>query len=493
MESLKAFINEMNNIKDMIIDYIDDDAPFPKFDMLDSVDYNYPRKLILIEIFHLIENIANNHFRRPSFFVKIERLIHYFEKELNTNFSPNEIFKIFGSNKRILLFLIQEKILNVNNYICAEIEKNPDYNLYLKKPAKKDEIYEEKRKLGENDNYICQLIQKDLIDDFIIFTNKTNIPLNSKIPSSLFETNQFLIVNSPTFIEYAAFYGSMQIIKYMVMNGINMKPSIWLYAIHSNNPELIHYIEEKGVEPPDYSYLECLAESIKCFWTNITEYIKNNLITEEIDKYELYEQTIQYHNYAIPFEYSNENLLDYIKYDYPVFVYNYMNGIIGLKHKLNDFLNNKEMNESKDEKDTLYSKEETPLLVAVENGNKEIVNLLASNRNIDINQILKTIEKTRTFLSVAVESGNKDIVEVLLNNIDINVNIKLTNVTDILNMDDEDLGNILEPYLREIKEKDYYIEHFVFCENRYDFEISILFIFITFLILYFTNQISKFC
>ena len=82
MESLKAFINEMNNIKDMIIDYIDDDAPFPKFDMLDSIDYNYPRKLILIEIFHLIENIANNHFRCPSFFVKIERLIHYFEKEL---------------------------------------------------------------------------------------------------------------------------------------------------------------------------------------------------------------------------------------------------------------------------------------------------------------------------------------------------------------------------------------------------------------------------
>ena len=117
-----------------------------------------------------------------------------------------------------------------------------------------------------------------------------------------------------------------------------MKPSIWIYAIHSNNPELIYYIEEKGVEPPYYSYLECLTESMKCFWTNLTEYIKNNLITKEIDKYELYEQTIQYHNYAIPFEYTNENLLDYIKYDYPVFVYNYMNGIIDLKYKLNDFL-----------------------------------------------------------------------------------------------------------------------------------------------------------
>ena len=81
MKSLNAFIDEMNNIKDMIIDYIDDDASFPKFDMLDSVDYNYPRKLILIEIFHLIENIANNHFRCPNFFVKIESLIHYFAEE----------------------------------------------------------------------------------------------------------------------------------------------------------------------------------------------------------------------------------------------------------------------------------------------------------------------------------------------------------------------------------------------------------------------------
>ena len=298
MQSLNAYINEMNNARDLMIDYIDGNAALPKFDMLDSV--NYPRKLKLIEVLHLIENIANNHFRCPNFYEKIERLLHNFETELKTNFSPNEIFNIFRSNKRVLLFLIQEKILKVNNYIFTEITKNPDYDLYLKKPAEEKEIYEEKRKIGENDNYICQLIQKDLVEDFIIFVNKTNISLDSEIPSSLFETNQFLIGKNPTFIEYAAFYGSIQIIKYMVINGVVMRPSIWLYAIHSNNSELIHYIEENEITPPNNSYSECLIESIKCFWQDVTEYIKSNLITEKIDESEFYRKTIQYHNYTIP-------------------------------------------------------------------------------------------------------------------------------------------------------------------------------------------------
>ena len=81
--------------------------------------------------------------------------------------------------------------------------------------AKPEEKFEEKRRIGENDNYICQLIQKDSIEDFIIYVSKNNISLNSKIPQSIYETNIFLINNRKdiTLIEYESFYGSLQIIQ----------------------------------------------------------------------------------------------------------------------------------------------------------------------------------------------------------------------------------------------------------------------------------------
>ena len=68
---------------------------------------------------------------------------------------------------------------------------------------------------GENDSYRSSLIRQDLIDDFISHVSRTNISLTSKIEPSIFETNQFLIENKPTLIEYSAFYGSIQICKYL--------------------------------------------------------------------------------------------------------------------------------------------------------------------------------------------------------------------------------------------------------------------------------------
>ena len=41
--------------------------------------------------------------------------------------------------------------------------------------------YDEKRQKGENDSYICTLIRNDLIDEFIVHVNKTNISLSSTI------------------------------------------------------------------------------------------------------------------------------------------------------------------------------------------------------------------------------------------------------------------------------------------------------------------------
>ena len=111
--------------------------------------------------------------------------------------------------------------------------------------------YEEKREIGENDSYICSLIREDSINDFISHISRYNISPSSIISPSIFETNLFLINNKNTsLIEYSAFFGSIQIFRYLKMKIDELKPKLWLYAIHSNNVEIINLLEDEEVPPP---------------------------------------------------------------------------------------------------------------------------------------------------------------------------------------------------------------------------------------------------
>ena len=165
-----------------------------------------------------------------------------------------------------------------------------------------EEIYqnfEEKRKIGENESYIAELIRNDSIEEFIIYINKTNLNISTfKIKHSIFETNAFLIENGEqTLIEYAAFYGSIQIFQYLKMNNVNLTPSLWLYSIHGNNPELIHLLEENQIDPEDKSYENCFKESIKCHHIEISNYLQYKIINPK----QSYDNNIT--NYS--FEYYN--------------------------------------------------------------------------------------------------------------------------------------------------------------------------------------------
>ena len=98
--------------------------------------------------------------------------------------------------------------------------------------------FEINRKIGVNESIICKFIRNDLIEEFIVHVNKTNIPLNSTINQSIYEITQFLLDKTPTLIEYAAFFGSIQILQYLLFNGVELKPSIWLF----NNLAFIFFI-----------------------------------------------------------------------------------------------------------------------------------------------------------------------------------------------------------------------------------------------------------
>ncbi|KAK8896655.1 hypothetical protein M9Y10_014568 [Tritrichomonas musculus] len=320
-------------------------------------------------ILQLINEIGNNHQRVSNFIFKIERILINFKKDIHNFFSNSEIFELFQYNKRILLFLIEEKIMTIDEYIVSRItsykfsDKNyceyfgPEIKPFLTKKfiqkyqsnnsnlrneefiekIQKDfpEDFYDKRKEGENDNYLCELIRRNRVKEFGVYVNRNNISLDTCIEKSIFETNPLLNDSKIHLIEYASFYGSIEIIKYMRINcNVELSSSMWKYAIHSRNAELIKYLEDNVIQPPFGEYVETLRESIESHHNDVTKYIIDYLIDEDDlqDSIEnnyycnLYRYAVEYYNYCFfPTDMKHKNMFLYlVKYGYYELVEHYL-------------------------------------------------------------------------------------------------------------------------------------------------------------------------
>ncbi|KAK8840556.1 hypothetical protein M9Y10_030765 [Tritrichomonas musculus] len=301
---IKKLVDEKKDIYEYLMIFVEI-TNFEKFDFNDLIKF-ISKYLKTQEEFNqfllLILHIFNNHHRQPNFLNKIFQILRSLSKEIKQLLSNQEIFDIFKSNKLILLFLFENQIISFDEYILnyitfsLEAKRANLIQFFLPEIKKIKEKYEndikykldydnfeENRHIGENESYICQLIRDDSVEEFITYTQKTNFSLsNTKIKQSIFESNSFLNENTPTLIEYAAFFGSVQIFQYLRLNGAEITESLWLYAIHSNNADLIHLLEELGIKPADETYEECLLESIKCHHNDISRYIEDNLLVRNV-------------------------------------------------------------------------------------------------------------------------------------------------------------------------------------------------------------------
>lgn len=265
------------------------------------------------QFLRLILNVSNNHHRTENFFTKIKKIILHFKDTIKQTLSNYEIFNIFESSNLILHFLLKENLISIDKTIVdylkyIDFQKgtkkcqffSPEIKKIDSKAIENDEIIDIKRQIGENDSYICSLIRQDSICEFIQFVTQSNLPVFSyKIEESIYETNNFLIDNKDTsLIEYAAFFGSLKIFEYLRFRGCDLKPSLWLYAIHGGNADLIHLIEESHVEPENKKYEECFKEAIKCHHNNIANYIQTNFLSDSKLTEEMIDSVINYQNYS---------------------------------------------------------------------------------------------------------------------------------------------------------------------------------------------------
>lgn len=298
----QEFVDNLDAIQEIILNIINEEEENLEFEFENLIsEFENQRigenKNDLKAILYLISKISINYHQTQTFYIRIQRILSFLKDNTIKFFSNFEIFNIFKENKRLLLFLFNENIIIPDKLIFSHISKNkfkkrgyiqyfyPEFKIFNSNSIFEmdTELFDKNRKKGVNDNYICELIQNDSIEDFVAYTNRTNFLLSSKVSSSIFETNLFLLKHEPTLIEYSAFYGSIQIFTYLFLNKVKLSPSIWLYAIHSKSSDLIHFIEPK-VKPPKNNFCECYEESVKCHHIDIMNYIKNTLFQNGEEK-----------------------------------------------------------------------------------------------------------------------------------------------------------------------------------------------------------------
>ena len=375
--NIDDYLPKMLMIQENILSFLDNDENLDdQFQIFtDFLKTQNIQDQCFIEFLNLISKISENHYRKQNLIIKIEKILTFLKDDIKCHFTNISLFNIFRNNKRILLFLIENQFITIDYYIYSKL-KNEINNLnyfkpelisfFTKKPVKIDPIFKENRRKGENQYEICKLIQKDSVEEFIIYVNKTNLNLSkTKINHSIFETNSFLQNNKVSLIEYAAFYGSIRIFNYLHLNKVDLTSSLWLFVIHSNNSELIQLLIDNHIYPKDISYFDCFKESIKCFHNDVAKFIKENLLeNNNINESKL----IDFYNFEfVPKDINNPKLLpSFCTFNYFSLVSLILNHIAVDKIKINKF-----------HKVLLYN--------AVCNENIEIVQLLLKQNDININ------------------------------------------------------------------------------------------------------------
>ena len=344
---MTQYVNNKKEFQKEFLEYIEKEKGYdPDYScLIEILEKNLiPNKPEEIRaLIHFIKSISENHRRNETFFSIIEQVFIHFKDQIKEAFSNNRLFNHFIDNKRILLILFTDGIITMNEYIYnILINSNFDYQSYfypeiksftnneeekLQEIEKKiieidPQIFDEKRKIGENDSYICSLIRDDIIIDFIVYITQTNYPLKNSVPQSIFETNTFLNKKNVSLIEYAAFFGSIQIFRFLIQNEVEMTPSLWLYAIHSDNADLIHILESNKLKFD--THINCIIESIKCHHNDFANYFINNLpkssnYSQSINDKKILENIFCYYNYALfPEElvFNEHTTNNLFRYDY---------------------------------------------------------------------------------------------------------------------------------------------------------------------------------
>ena len=209
---------------------------------------------------------------RPNNLLFYIDLIVALKEVVQNNFRPIEVWNIFESNQNVLLALYEEGCIDMatikkksyrdrkllaffHNELIQYDEKY--FKNSINELGMNDEIrsismdenkFFENRKIGHCEWELADIIRRDDVGAFQDYINQTNMNLDTQIHPTVFESDQ--TINSrftplPTLMEYAAFFNSINIFKYLWMNHATLTELLPRYAISGGNCEMVHMCEER--------------------------------------------------------------------------------------------------------------------------------------------------------------------------------------------------------------------------------------------------------
>lgn len=312
-DEIQDFINIMKDLQQHILKYIEE-AENEKHNFHNLIHFIDARNIrqnkhIIQALLHLLLKISNNHHRFQGFFHKISQIFIEFSNQIKQFYTNKQLFNTFKSNKQVLYILFGQNLLVPDQSIAAVFmtkkcirEKYPHYfynnfSKFFKNKFKReildiireddpemdnlfpyDPRFEENRIHGENPRRLCKLIRDDSLHEFKQYVDSNNLNLFMTIKQSVFETNPFLLSRETTLAEYASFYGSLKILKYLYENQVELTSSLWIYSVHSQNIDVIHFIEQKSFKVKEKVFIYAMLEAVRCLHKNVADYIMDNYI-----------------------------------------------------------------------------------------------------------------------------------------------------------------------------------------------------------------------
>lgn len=297
LDKYEKELDEIIELQDMIIQCND-------IDHLISVSQIPPKFLSSkFEFSKLITTIQIALFARHTFYDSYEKLIVELLPYIKRFFNSDEIY-YFSILNQIKLFFYRNGLISIDTIIeKAQIHKSVSYlfsyeiyqerindfnNFFKSKESFLSEVgfsdfesFLEFREKWTNNNPVTVLIREDDADKLQEYIAKTNLDYDHEIPYSLFEDLScfFKKKDMPKMIDYAAFYGSINVFKYLMMNNSKVTEKTMEYAVYGGSYEIIHILE--NLNCPTSNALEA---SIRIHNNELYDYFINTVGLQHTDK-----------------------------------------------------------------------------------------------------------------------------------------------------------------------------------------------------------------
>lgn len=263
------------------------------------------RPFVLVNVFNFISKIKEH---ISKYYTKTQLLFHF-------SFNMSAIYHLYKLNLITLDdALRRNSITKMKSYVYfdPEIEQfkpklyqenqSSIYFQSLKNSYSQLDI-KKYRETGLNSSNYAKIIQADDVDSLQKLISQTNLDINTLIPRSEFETNEIFDPKmSISFIEYAAFLGSINVFKFLLMNNAELRPIIARLATAGGNYEIIHLLESKFIRFRD----EAFSTSIIFHQNQLFEYFHST-----------YDISFNSKHLALAIQYYNFFCLNAILYETP--------------------------------------------------------------------------------------------------------------------------------------------------------------------------------